>query len=78
MRRPAPGQVIYQAGLLATPGTLLYMAPFARKPWMLPDETRIGLTRDMSLEAIRRVLAARLIISQKLHRHTRKIGLTYR
>jgi hypothetical protein len=27
--------------------------------WMLPDETRIGITRDMSPEAIRRVLAAR-------------------
>ena len=39
--------------------TLLYVAPFARKPWMLPDETRIGITRDMSPEAIRRVLAAR-------------------
>jgi hypothetical protein len=39
--------------------TLLYVAPFARKPWLLPDETRIGITRDMSPEAIRRVLAAR-------------------
>lgn len=39
--------------------TLLYVAPFARKPWMLPDEARIGVTRDMSLEAIRHVLSAR-------------------
>jgi hypothetical protein len=39
--------------------TLLYVAPFARKPWMLPDEARIGVTHDMSLEAIRRVQAAR-------------------
>jgi hypothetical protein len=28
--------------------TLLYVAPFARNPWMLPDETRIGMTRNMS------------------------------
>lgn len=39
--------------------TLLYVAPYARKPWMLPDEAEIGKTRDMSPEAIRRVMSAR-------------------
>jgi hypothetical protein len=39
--------------------TLLYVAPSARKSWTLPDEKLIGVTRDMSPEAISRVLAAR-------------------
>jgi hypothetical protein len=39
--------------------TLLYVAPYARRPWMLPDEALIGKARHMSPEAIRRVLAAR-------------------
>jgi hypothetical protein len=39
--------------------TLLYVAPFARKPWLLPDEALIGRTHDMSPQAIRRLLGAR-------------------
>ena len=39
--------------------TLLYVAPSARKSAML-DEKLIRVTRDMTLEAISRVLTARL------------------
>jgi hypothetical protein len=39
--------------------TLLYVAPSARNSALAPDEKLIGVPRDMTPEAISRVLTAR-------------------